>query len=110
MNILGTMRETAGYTLGQVAEYLGMTKPVCLEYERRIIDTVPYQVLEKLAALYHVEEYDILMGTAVPHSLSGIPAHEKELIPFFTLVENYLKMSRILDGADRYNPNYRINW
>ena len=110
MNILGTMRETAGYTLGQVAEYLDIAQPVYLKYEQRTIDTVPYQVLEKLAALYHVEEYDILMGTAVPHSLSGTPAQEKELVPFFTLVENYLKMSRILAGADRDNPNYRINW
>lgn len=110
MNILKKLRQKARYTEQQVADYLTVTLPEYLSYEEREVNGLSWKHLEKLAALYHVEEYDILTGTAVSHALCNTPAQETELIPFFTLVRNYLKMSRILDGADRDNPNYRINW
>lgn len=110
MNILKRMRRMAKFTAKQVTDYLGISQSDYSRIEQKNVNDCPFDSLEKLAALYHVEEYDLLTGTAVPHKLCGTPAQEKELEPFFTLVENYLKMSRILAGADRDNPNYRINW
>lgn len=109
MNILKKLRQEARYTEQQVADYLTVTLPEYLSYEERDVNSLSWEYLEKLAALYHVEEYDILTETAVSHVLCRTPAQETELIPFFTLVKNYLKMSRILDGTDRDNPNCRIN-
>ncbi len=93
----------------QVADYLGISQPSYLKYEKGIKElSLPF--LEKLAALYHVEEYDILMGTAVPHTLRENPQQEEELIPFFNIVRNFLMMHRLLDGAPANDPKYRIAW
>jgi transcriptional regulator with XRE-family HTH domain len=97
------------FTEKQVAEYLGISLPDYMKYEKGIKE-LSLPVLEKLAALYHVEEYDILMGTAVPHTLRENPQQEKELIPFFNIVRNYLMMHRLLDGAPANYTRYRIAW
>ena len=99
----------AHFTEKQVAEYLGVSLPDYMEYEKGIKE-LSLPVLEKLAALYHVEEYDILMGTAVPHTLREYPQQEKELIPLFNIVRNYLMMHRLLDGAPADYTRYRIAW
>ena len=100
----------AKFTAEQVADYLGISQSDYSRIEQKEINDCPFDSLEKLAALYHVEEYDLLTGTAVPHTLCETPAQEAELIPFFTLVNNYLKMCRILAGADRNDPRFRISW
>lgn len=110
MNILKRMRRMAKFTTGQVAEYLGISQSDYYRIEQKDINDCPLPLLEKLAALYHVEVYDILTGTAVPHTLCGTPAQEAELIPFFTLVNNYLKMCRILADATLSDFKYNIQW
>lgn len=110
MNILKRMRRMAKFTAEQVADYLGISQSDYSRIEQDDINNCPVETLEKLAALYHVEEYDLLTGTAVPHALCGTPAQEAELIPFFTLVDNYLKMCSILADAARSDPKYRIAW
>ena len=105
------MRKKARYSSSQVAEYLGISQTAYCQLERRqdVMD-VPYQVIEQLAALYHVEEYDILMGTAKTHAVCKTPQQEAEIIPFLNIVRNYLLMSRLLDGAERNSPRYEIAW
>ena len=110
MNIIENMRRKVRYTAEQVAQYLGVDLMVYLSYERQKTDEVPYQVIELLAALYHVTEYNILTGTAQAHSITGNPQHEVEIIPFMKIVRNYLLMNRLLDGARHDAPRYRIAW
>lgn len=110
MNILKRMRRMAKFTGEQVANYLGISQSNYSVIEQGNINDCPFDTLEKLAALYHVEEYDLLNGTAVPHTLCETPAQEAELIPFFTLVNNYLKICRLLTDADRSDPRFRISW
>lgn len=110
MNIIENMRKKVRYTAEQVAKYLGVDLMVYLSYERQKTDEVPYQVIELLAALYHVTEYDILTGTAQAHSITDYPQQEAEIIPFMKIVRNYLLMSRLLDGARHDDPRYRIAW
>ena len=82
MNILKRMRRMAKFTGEQVADYLGISQSNYSVIEQGNINDCPFDTLEKLAALYHVEEYDLLNGTAVPHTLCETPAQEAELIPF----------------------------
>lgn len=110
MNIIESMRKKVRYTAEQVAKYLGVDLMVYLSYERQKTDEVPYQVIELLAALYHVTEYDILIGNAQAYSISGNPHQEVEIIPFMKIVRNYLLMSRMLDGARHDDLRYRIAW
>lgn len=110
MNIIRQMRLTAHFSQHQVADYLGISKAEYVAYEKRNATELPLSVLEKMASLYHVEEYDILMGTAVAHPLCKTPAQEAELIPFFRLVRNYLLMRRLEDHAQRDDPRYQIAW
>lgn len=110
MNIIRQMRLTAHLSQHQVADYLGISKVEYAAHEKRNATELPLSVLEKLASLYHVEEYDILMGTAVAHPLCKTPAQEAELIPFFRLVRNYLLMRRLEDHAQRDDPRYQIAW
>ena len=110
MNILKRMRRTAKFTAEQVADYLGISQSDYSRIEQKDVNDCSFDSLERLAALYHVEEYDLLTGTAVPHTLCDTPSKEAELIPFFTVVNNYLKMCRILADVDRSDPKYRIAW
>ena len=110
MNIIESMRKKVRYTTEQVAKYLGVDLMVYLSYERLKTDEIPYQVIELLATLYHVTEYEILTETAQAHSITGNPQQEVEIIPFMKIVRNYLLMSRLLDGAKHDDPRYRIAW
>lgn len=110
MNIIKSMRKKLRYTAEQVAGFLGVDLSAYLSYERQKTDELPYQIIEMLAALYHVTEYDILTGTAQAHSITGNPQQEVEIIPFMKIVRNYLLMSRMLDGARHDDPRYRIAW
>lgn len=110
MNIIESMHKKVRYTAEQVAGFLGVDLSAYLSYERQKTDELPYQIIEMLAALYHVTEYDILTGTAQAHSITGNPQQEVEIIPFMKIVRNYLLMSRLLDGAKHDDPRYRIAW
>lgn len=99
MTIVESLRSESGFTGDQVAGYLGISLEEYLEYEGREKD-IPIDILEALARLYHVEEYDILTGTARSKTLCEDPEHEKELIPFFVIVQNYMKMQRLLEEAN----------
>lgn len=110
MNIIESMRKKVRYTSEQVARFLGVNLKVYISYEQQKTDELPYQVIEQLAALYHVTEYDILIGTAQAHSITGNPQQEVEIIPFMKIVRNYLLMSRMLDGVRHDDPRYRIAW
>ena len=110
MNIIESMRKKVRYTAEQIARFLGIDLTVYISYEQQKTDKLPYLVIEQLAALYHVTEYDILTGTAQAHSITGNPQQEAEIIPFMKIIENYLLMSRLLDGARHDDPRYRIAW
>lgn len=63
MTIVESLRSESGFTVDQVAGYLGISLEKYHEYEGGEKD-LPIDILEALARLYHVEEYDILTGTA----------------------------------------------
>lgn len=110
MNILSRMRKKAQYTPGELAKYLAVSTTQYEEYEGEDILLLPYSVIEKMAALYHVSEYDILTGKAKAHSLTGNVRQETEIIPFISIVNNYMLMSRLLDDAPADDPHYQIAW
>ena len=97
MGIVKKMRMKAGYTAQQMADYLNVTLQEYLALEKGNINNVDFLALERLAALFHVEEYDILIGKANPTTYCTSPEQEKELIPFFNMVRNYLKMDKLLN-------------
>ena len=110
MNIIENMRKKVRYTAEQVTGFLGVDLAAYLSYEQKKTDELPYQIIELLAALYHVTEYEILTGTAQAHSITGNPQQEAEIIPFMKIVRNYLLMGRMLDGARHNDLRYRIAW
>lgn len=63
------------------------------------MNIIPRDILESLADLYHVEEYDILIGVARSQACTKSPKEEKELIPFFKLIKGCFSIQRILDGS-----------
>ena len=99
MNIVESLRRESGFAGDQVAGYLGISQEEYLEYEIGEKD-LPVDILEALARLYHVEEYDILTGSTRSQTLCEDPEHEKELIPFFVIVQNYMKIQRLLEEAN----------
>ena len=66
MNILSVMRKETHYSLEEVAKYLAVNVTQYEEYEQVNIMQLPYSVIEKIAALYHVSEYEILTEKAAP--------------------------------------------
>ena len=110
MNIIKSMRKKVRYTAEQVARFLGIDLTVYISYEQQKTNELPYQVIEKLAELYHVTEYDILRETAQAQSITGNPQQETEIIPFMKIVRNYLLIIRLLNGARQDDPRYQIAW
>ena len=96
--ILERLRREAMFPVEEVAAYLGITKEAYLEAEKDA-NAIPLEQLESLAALYHVEEYDILTGTARSRAVTCSVRQEAELIPFFQIVRSYMKMIRLLKEA-----------
>ena len=96
--VLERLRREARFPAGEVAEYLGMTKEAYFEAEKDA-NALPLDRLERLSALYHVEEHDILTGTARSQAVTHSPKEEAELVPFFKIVQAYMKMTRLLEEA-----------
>lgn len=93
--VLERLRREARFPAGEVAECLGMTREAYLEAEKDA-NALP---LERLSALYHVEEHDILTGTARSRAVTRSVRQEEELTPFFQIVRSYMKMTRLLEEA-----------
>lgn len=95
-NVLSKLRRESGFSVPQVAAYLGIGEGEYLRYENET-EALTFDHLECLADLYHVEEYDILTGTAESQTVTPSPKEEAELIPFFKTVQAYMKMTRLLE-------------
>ena len=95
MNILNRLRTKAGFTEQQTASFLNLSLQDYQSCESMDIMDVEWHVLEKLAALYHVEEYDILTGEAEGQTYFPDPEEERQLIPFFRMVRNYIKINSV---------------
>ena len=104
------MRKETHYSLEEVVKYLAVNVTQYKEYEQVNIMQLSYSVIKKISTLYHVSEYEILTEKAEAHSLTGNVHQEVEIIPFMTIVENYLMMSRLLDGAQAGDSHYQIAW
>lgn len=50
---LRTLRENAGLTLEEVADYLFITRQAVYKYEKNIVTNIPSDRIEALAKLYH---------------------------------------------------------
>lgn len=100
-NILERMHLESGFSADGLAAYLGMPVQEYLSLEGISPSELPINHLERLADLYHVEEYDILTGSAHSQTVTDSPKKEKELIPFFKLIMNYLKIQGILDQCNK---------
>ena len=107
MNILEKLRKESGFAAAEVAEYLGVTEEEYDRLEQSPVNSLDVRQLERIADLYHVEPYDILTGTAVSKAVADTPRLEAELIPFFRMVRNYVRMQRLLQQAagEQYNLN-----
>ena len=97
-NVLERLRRQSHFTAAQVAEYLSLGEEDYSLYERGG-EELPHNLLEALADLYHVSEYDILTGTAESQTVTLSPKNEVELIPFFKIVRAEMKMTRLLKEA-----------
>ena len=98
------MRLKTGFLMRSIAGYLHETPDSYLELENGQRE-VTITELELLAKLYHVHEIDILEGTADPVVWTETVEKEAELIPFFTIVDNYVKMAKLLEQAREQKPN-----
>ena len=99
MNILEKLRKESGFAAAEVAEYLGVTEEEYARLEQSPVNSLDVRQLERIADLYHVEPYDILTGTGVSKAVADTPRLEAELIPFFRMVRNYVRMQRLLQQA-----------
>lgn len=97
--IVEKLRRQSGFSSSEVAEYLAISEKDYLRYETEDAE-LPFDILERLADLYHVEEYDILTGSAVSQTVTESPRLEAELIPFYKIVNAYIKMDRLLRECD----------
>ena len=102
-SVLKRMRLESDFSLDGLASYLGISVQEYLSLENSKPSELPFAHLERLADLYHVEEYDILTGKAHSQTVADSPEREKELIPFFKLVLNYLKIQKLLDQCNDNN-------
>ena len=102
-NVLERLRRQSHFTASQVAEYLSLSEEDYLRYERGG-DELPYKLLEAVADLYHVEECDILTGTAESQTVTLSPKDEVELIPFFKIVRAERKITRLLEEVKNEHP------
>ena len=97
--IVEKLRRQSGFSSSEVAVYLAISEKDYLRSETEDAE-LPFDILERLADLYPVEEYDILTGSAVSQTVTESPRLEAELIPFYKIVNAYIKMDQLLRGCD----------
>jgi Helix-turn-helix. len=98
------MRVKFGYTQAFIAEYLNLTPAAVNQYENDA-RTIPTSVIEKLAMLYNVEEYDLYEENPEKRQLISsfafrageLSAQDMQSVSKFKkIILNYLNMSSAL--------------
>ena len=101
---LAKLRHAFGYTQGQLGEFLGISQPAYRKYESGET-SVSREALEKLAALYYVDEYDLMsedpsaLEPALVFAFRG-QADMEAVSEFHTIVKNYISMCNELGKED----------
>ena len=91
------LRRHFGYNQEQISEMLGISQPAYSKYESGE-NTVSRTALERLAALYNVEEYDLmqedtaLLAPALTLAFRG-KADLQAVEQFHRIVKNYIQMT-----------------
>jgi len=103
---LKKMREQFGYTQAFVAEYLGLTPAAVNQYENDA-RTIPETIVEKLALLYNVDEYDLyeehpekkeILASFAFRADDLSPEDMQTISKFKSIVSNYINMSTALEN------------
>lgn len=95
-NNLAKLRRSFGYTQEQLGEFLGISQPAYRKYESGET-SVSMEALEKLAALYYVDEYDLMSEDASALEPALVFAYRgkedmEAVSEFHTIVKNYISM------------------
>ena len=99
------VRKALGYTQDSIAKYLGISQAAYSKYESGELDT-PISVIENLANLFGVDEYDFyeedtelqLSNMAFAFRADDIVPEDMESIAKFKkIVRNYINMSNEFD-------------
>ena len=102
---LKMLRERSHYSIEDIARYLRISPSNYCLLEEEKADDMLGDDLEKLADLYNVEAYDMLICEPEQLSASVIPAFRKkgeindlnEIAQFQRIVKNYVMMSELLE-------------
>ena len=101
------LRNKFGYTQAFIAEYLNITPAAVNQYENDA-RTVPESVIEKLAILYNVDEYDLyeenpekqVVLTSFAFRTEELTASDMQQInKNKKIITNYINMSEALDNG-----------
>lgn len=100
------LRVKFGYSQTYIAEYLNLTSSAVNQYENDA-RKIPEWVVEKLAILYNVDEYDLYEEHPEKRGLlTSFAFRAEELSPedmqmvckFKTIINNYINMSSTLEN------------
>lgn len=102
---LKMLRERSHYSVEDIAHYLRISPSNYSAFEEEKADDMTGDDLEKLADLYNVDAYDMLVCEPSQLSTSVIPAFRKkgeisdlnEIAQFQRIVRNYVMMSELLE-------------
>ncbi len=103
-NNIRELRIKFGYTQALIAEYLNITPAAVNQYENDA-RTIPEAVIEKLAILYNLDEYDLYeenpekqaVITTFAFRADEINATDMQQISMFKkIISNYINMSEAL--------------
>ncbi len=98
------LRNKFGYTQAFIAEYLNITPAAVNQYENDA-RTIPVTVIEKLAILYNVDEYDLyeenpekqIVLSAFAFRADELNAIDlQQICKFKKIISNYINMSEAL--------------
>ena len=96
---IAAFRRKLGYTQTDISNYLGISQPAYADYEYGKT-TISMVVMEKLAILYGIEEYDLMEENFEMLQTSLACAYRKEgnitdltpIAQFQKIVKNYIQM------------------
>lgn len=98
------LRSKFGYTQAFIAEYLNITPAAVNQYENDA-RTIPESVIEKLALLFNIDEYDLyeenpekqVVLTSFAFRADELSASDMQQISKFKkIISNYINMSEAL--------------
>lgn len=99
------IRKTLGYTQNSIAQFLGISQAAYSKYESGELD-IPISVIENLANLFGIDEYDFYEENADLQLANAIFAFRADdivtedmisIAKFKKIVRNYINMSNELD-------------